>query len=255
VNHRSARGEDRRYFLSLPAGYDPDRRYPVVFGLHGRNFDGKRMRDYLGLEQGGNDWAIFVYPDALSRTFATETAIGWELGAVSSPYAGPRDVEFFEEMVRDLRASYCVDETRVFATGQSWGADFSLLLGCVRGNLVAGVVAVGGAGDYFLPKDTTGRVACPTGEKAFWGMHGKGDTYFAEGTYGKAYREGYLRANRCSAGSPAPLTIGGGAPEDECWEYAGCAKPTRWCSYASSYGHQIPNAYYARETNAFLRGL
>jgi polyhydroxybutyrate depolymerase len=133
----TSRGVTRQFYVSVPANYDPARRYPLVVGLHGRDYDGIRMRDYLALEsQAPNDWAIFVYPDALRRTWGTLQATGWQNGPVASmtsSFGGTDDLAFIDDMLAWMRDAYCLDPTRVFATGQSWGGDFSNVVGCFRG--------------------------------------------------------------------------------------------------------------------------
>lgn len=251
----SSVGEARRFYLSVPAGYDPTRAYPVVFGIHGRDYDGVRMRDYLALETPPADWALFVYPDALRRTFGNDTAVGWENGPVPSKYAGGRDVAFFRDTVAWLRENYCVDEGHLFATGQSWGGDFSNICGCILGDLFNAIVPVAANGDYYLPRSGTTPSTCSGGPKPFWGMHGKRDPSLALNPLGYQYRDYWLAQNGCDKANPTRLTIAGASADDECWSYPGCAQPTRWCSYNSASGHQVPRAYYARETVAFFQGL
>lgn len=251
-------GVERRFYVSVPAGYDPSRRYPVVFGLHGRDYDGIRMRAYLALEdQRPNDWAIFVYPDALQRDWGGGfRAIGWQNGPVASQtsrFGGTDDLRFIDDVVAWVRARYCVDDSRFFATGQSWGGDFSNVVGCFRGTTFRAVAPVAANGDYYLPTRADAAAPC-VGSPAVWAFHGIADPGFSL-ALGERYRDFWLRANGCGTSMSMPLTLSGAMGDDTCVEYGGCAQRVRWCAYNAASGHQIPRAYYPREVVAFFRSF
>ncbi len=251
-------GVDRRFYVSVPSNYDPTRRYPVVFGLHGRDYDGIRMRAYLALEdQRPSDWAIFVYPDALQRTWGGGfTAIGWQNGPVAtqtSSFGGDDDLRFIDDVVAWTRANLCTDDARFFATGQSWGGDFSNVVGCFRGTTFRAIAPVAANGDYYLPIRADAAAPC-VGRPAAWAFHGVADPGFSLGL-GERYRDFWVRRNTCSAASPTLLTFAGAMPDDSCVEYLGCAERVRWCAYNAASGHQVPRAYYAREVVAFFRSF
>lgn len=254
----TSRSEARRMYVSVPAGYDPSRAYPVVFGLHGRDYDGIRMRDYLALEsQTPNDWAIFVYPDALRRMWSpTFSAVGWQNGPVASmtsDYGGTDDLAFIDDAVAWVRAHYCVDDARIFATGQSWGGDFSNVVGCFRGETFRAVAPVAANGDYYLPVRADAAAPC-VGHPAVWAFHGVADPSFTL-SLGERYRDFWVRRNGCDATRATALRITDAMSDDACVEYPGCGQPTRWCAYNAASGHQVPRAYYAREVVAFFRGF
>ncbi|MEO7091795.1 MAG: hypothetical protein ABI175_01010, partial [Polyangiales bacterium] len=56
-------GTARTYVLSIPAGYDSKKAYPLVFGWHGRTDNGTNMRSFSGVETAAAGKAIFVYPN------------------------------------------------------------------------------------------------------------------------------------------------------------------------------------------------
>ncbi|MFO0604397.1 MAG: hypothetical protein U0324_14535 [Polyangiales bacterium] len=253
----TSRGVARRFYVSVPSTYDPARRYPLVVGLHGRDYDGIRMRDYLALEsQAPADWAIFVYPDALRRVWSpTLTAVGWQNGPVASmtsSYGGTDDLAFVDDMLAWLRERYCLDAARVFATGQSWGGDFSNVVGCFRGDVFRAVAPVAANGDYYLPTRADAAAPC-VGGPAVWAFHGVGDTSIPF-ALGPRYRDFWARRNGCGA-STTPLTFAGEMADDDCVAYEGCGQPVRWCAYNAASGHQIPRAYYPREVVAWLRSF
>ncbi len=253
-------GVARRFYVSVPASYDPTRRYPVVFGLHGRDYDGVRMRTYLALEeQRPSDWAIFIYPDALRRAWsASFSAIGWQNGPVAarnSPYGGDEDLRFIDAVVAWTRATLCVDDTRYFATGQSWGGDFSNVVGCFRGTTFRAVAPVAANGDYYLPTSAADMRDRPcVGNPAVWAFHGVADPGFTL-ALGQRYRDFWVRRNGCDASAASPLTPAGAMADDACAEYPRCVARVRWCAYNAASGHQIPRSYYPREVVEFFRAF
>ena len=88
---------------------------PVVFVFHGAGSTGAAARTY-GLEAATDGGAIFVYPDAVQGT--------WDVGGHSA------DARRVELALRRLSETRCIDPDRVFITGFSAGAVFTLFLGC-----------------------------------------------------------------------------------------------------------------------------
>ncbi len=142
-------GKTRQYYLSVPNNYDKNKAYQLIFGLHGRDFDGIRMRDYLRLENTNDaDNFIFVYPDALRRTwpeYGNKRLTGWLLHPNDN-----EDLDLFSNIFQQVKESFCIDKKRVYVTGQSWGGDFSSVVACHYGDKIAAATAVGVNGDYFF---------------------------------------------------------------------------------------------------------
>jgi polyhydroxybutyrate depolymerase len=246
----------RRFYISIPAQYDSNAPNKLIVGLHGRDYSGDKMKDYLGLEampvEARND-EIFVYPDALERDWGSwGSAIGWQLGpgAAETNAAGEEDVAFIDAMIDYMKANYCLDSKRIFVTGQSWGGDFSSALACLRGNTFRASVPVAANGIYYLESPV---VTCQ-GAPAIWEMHGKGDPYF-EITLGEEVRDYWLKKNACSSMfTDLGITLFSGSAED-CVEYSGCNEVVRYCAYDESFGHQVPDDYYAKVTMEFFRSF
>lgn len=246
----------RQFYISIPAAYDPQVSSRLIVGLHGRDYSGDLMKTYLGLEESPvepRDNEIFVYPDALQRDWGSwGSMIGWQLGpgAADTNAAGEDDVAFIDAMIGYMKNNYCIDPERVFATGQSWGGDFSSALACLRGDIFRASVPVAANGIYYLESPV---VACQ-GPAAVWVMHGKGDPYF-DLVLGEEVRDYWLAKNQCSMTSTdLGLTLLSGSAE-ECVEYSGCGEVVRYCAYDASFGHQVPGDYYSKETMEFFRSF
>jgi len=138
-------GVPREALVFVPTAGGPGETHPLVFAFHGHggNMHGAGK---FGLQ---NRWprAIVVCPqglDAVSRRDPQGRKPGWQRLAGDD---GNRDLKFFDAMLATLRSEYHVDDRRIFATGFSNGAFFSLLLWLERGEVFSAVAIVAGSLD------------------------------------------------------------------------------------------------------------
>lgn len=176
---------DRSYTVRLPRGYDPQRHYPVVVLLHGKNQDPEDMERLTRFDQlADKDGIIAVYPAALHGRWNVgvhpeehpammnpgRRRYGYPGGGGGYPGGGggyPRgggypggqqpsqredrhqpetdEIGFFNQMLDQLASKYPVDSSRIYAAGLSEGGFMSLRLGCALGDRFAAVAAVGAA--------------------------------------------------------------------------------------------------------------
>jgi poly(3-hydroxybutyrate) depolymerase len=209
-------GTPRTYVLHLPAGYDPNHPYPVVFLFHGTGGSGA-MFDYTRVEQSAPPGsAIFVLPDGLNYNAPSGNLPGWQ-----TFNADDRDLRFFDALWEQLQASYCVDTKRVFASGHSIGGFMSNYLASQRGNVVRAAAPLAGGGLY--PSYT--RSHPQVGEAAVIILHGTADTDvpYMSGVNALNY---FLGVNHCALAS---------VPTDHppCLAYQGCDAgfPVQMCTY------------------------
>ena len=121
-------------------------KHPLVLAFHGH---GGNMHGFARTTELETHWpqAIVVYPQGLptaSKLDPDGRKPGWQrLPGDESD----RDLKFVDALLAQLRRDYKVDEQRVFATGFSNGAFFSLLLWMQRPQVFAGFSIVAGALD------------------------------------------------------------------------------------------------------------
>jgi len=192
------RDVEREYFLWLPAAYDANRAYPIVFRWHGAGGNG--TSGGLPIEDAAHGDAIVASPSGVRGR--------WDLRPDGV------DVALFDALLNGLGAELCLDETRVFSYGFSMGGMMSNLLGCVRAGVVRAVAPVAGAPP---------RAEC-TGQVAAWIVHSPEDGA-VDIARGRAARDAYLQRNGCDAAATAAT-----APAP-CVRYDGCAAgfPVIWC--------------------------
>lgn len=213
-------GQTRTFVLSVPDGYDGASALPLVFAWHGAGGSGSLARLYFGVEQAAAGAAIFVYPDGLPDD---EDETGWDLADDGI------DVAFFDHLLEEVSADYCVDANRVFSIGHSFGGYMTNRLGCSRGGVLRGVGPVAG-GPHFGGGDCDEPIA------AFM-VHGTFDEVVLL-EQGELAREDYLGRSQCGETSmpvdPAP-----------CVQYDACASehPIVWCEHdtAAQDAHGWPD--------------
>lgn len=213
-------GAERDYILVLPAGYEPDKAYPLVFAWHGRGSNAAQARLYFQVEEAAAGQAIFVYPNGLPLADMMNQT-GWDLDPNNEDFA------FFDAMLAAVEARLCVDRDRIFSTGHSFGGYMSNQLGCARGDVLRAIGEVAGGGPFS---------AC-TGQVAAWLAHGTLDEIVPY-SQGEDSRDHWTAANNCEAQAdpvdPAPCTA-----------FAGCddGHPVIWCSHdlAELAGHTWPS--------------
>jgi poly(3-hydroxybutyrate) depolymerase len=223
-------GTMRQYIVGLPSTYDPNQKYPVVFGWHGQGgtasqvaTGGTNSRDvfggYYGLRyqsEQSKKPMIFVAGQGLD---VNDAGAGW-------PNTNGQDVAFTQAMVAWLEQNYCVDTARIFSVGMSYGGIMTNTLGCAMGDVFRAITPMSGLGPAGFGRATTCK-----GQVAVWLAHGTQDTTVPFDA-GQASRDFWAKANHCSA-TTAPTT------PTECVAYQGCdpGYPVDWCTFDG--GHTI----------------
>ncbi len=204
----TAAGVSRHYQIFVPTAYDAGVPTRLIFVFHGLGGDGSLIRSYFGFEAEANGKALFVYPDGL---VVQGGATGWST----------TDLAFFDAMVAEISAGYCVDSKRIFATGHSYGGYMSNLVGCARGDVVRAIAPVSGG--------LLGGTGACKGAVAAWIAHGDADTTVNQ-SEGIAARDYWRGVDGCASTSQ-PTT------PSPCVAYDGCAagKPVTWCSFAGGH--------------------
>lgn len=137
-------GQERKFILRIPEGYNNSNAYRLIFGVH---WWGGSMEDvaygqtvapgvwnYYGLEQLAQETAIFVAPQGIDGNWYND---------------GGSDYAFFDEINRLIESSLCVDTDLRFSIGFSWGGSTSVGLACRDSEFpLRAITAIGAAGPY-----------------------------------------------------------------------------------------------------------
>ncbi len=200
----------RTYSLTVPAGHDGVRKYPLVIGYHGDGGTGAGYRAAFPIEAQGGANAIFAWPNG------TNNHNGHSFDQFHSPPTANPDVAFFDAMTAAIATTYCVDTRRVYVHGSSGGAYFTNQLARWRNGAIRAIAPQSGGGPFgngasdFDPATGSLRL---TGPMAAFIVHGQSDGVVlpAEGLKSLAY---WRLANGSAAGdtatSPSPCRVQNG---------------------------------------------
>jgi len=131
-------GVKREAIVYPPAAKSPGGKAPLVFSFHGHGDD---MQNFQNVDlQGAWPEAIVVYFQGLPTSRSNEPPLpGWQ---VQTGTYGDRDLKLVDAALASLRQQYKVDDTRIYATGFSNGANFTYLLWAERPNVFAAYAPV-----------------------------------------------------------------------------------------------------------------
>lgn len=217
-------GQNRSYILRVPAGYDNNHPYRLVFGFHWRGgtandvdsggTDGYNW-SYYGLRRladNANNSTIFVAPQGNGN--------GW-----ANP--GGQDVAFVDAMVNQIESGLCVDTTQLFSAGFSYGGAMSYALACSRATVFRAVAVYSGA-------NLSG---CNGGTQpiAYMGLHGGRDNVLPIAS-GRQLRDTFVRNNGCTPQNPPEPAYG--SLTHIITTYSGCRSgyPVVWAAFDGA-GH------------------
>lgn len=219
-------GEKRVYIIAIPDNYEPGKPYRLVFTWHpwggsAEQVAGSGGRGYYGLQAEAKGEAIFVSPDGLDFG---GNGKGWgnENG---------KDLAFFDAMVERFENELCIDKSRIFSTGFSFGGMMSWALGCGRGDVVRAIAPM--AGNISV-------AGCLDGDNpvAVMGFHGVDDNVVAI-SGGQAGRDKFIDRNNCGEPKPSDSNWCSGANSDPCTctTYDGCDEgyPVTWCEFKGTH--------------------
>ncbi len=234
-------GMSREFIIDIPADYDPTKPYRLVFSWHqaygsdvgnangqypafnGPNFDAAHYA-FFGLKRAAADAggeAIFVAPEGIGNL----------------PWDYKRDVVLFDDLLALVDANLCIDDSRVFSTGFSFGAMMSYALSITRQTKLRAVVAMAAA-NYNLPNEPTDTNVQPV---AYMGTTGMSDTTCPWGSDtmgGKACNLQHARDNGCTipSGNNIPTTTVG-SKKYVCYDFEGCKPgyPVKTCTFDGAH--------------------
>jgi poly(3-hydroxybutyrate) depolymerase len=180
-------GQNRTFILDIPANYDRNRPYRLIFGLHWLNGTASNVATggsdgavfaFYGQKALSNNSTIFVAPQGLNN--------GWS-------NTNGQDVTLVDNILALVQADLCIETTQVYAMGWSFGGAMSYALACARPNIFRAVVVYSGA-------QLSG---CSGGTQpvAYFGIHGTRDSVLNISN-GRSLRDIFVRNNGCAAQSP-----------------------------------------------------
>ncbi|HYQ04757.1 MAG TPA: alpha/beta hydrolase [Polyangiaceae bacterium] len=231
-------GSSREYIIDIPADYNPTHPYRLIFSWHqaygsdtgnaigqypagnGPNFDAKNYA-YFGLHReatAAKDPAIFIAPGGIGNL----------------PWDFTRDSALFDDLLALVDANLCIDDSRVFTTGFSFGAMMSYSLSITRQKKLRAAVTMAAA-NYNLPGQPSDSNAAPI---AYMGITGMSDgtcpwvSNDASKQGGKYCVLTHAQDNGCTIpGTIQTTTVG--SKKYLCYDFEGCKAgyPVKVCTF------------------------
>jgi poly(3-hydroxybutyrate) depolymerase len=220
-------GTSRVYYVQLPKNYDPSTPYRLIFQFHPWGGNAEQALTMYGLNSGLPD-SIYVTPQGLD---AGSNGAGWA-------NTNGEDIAFTKAMLADVQGKYCVDNSRIFSVGFSYGGMMSFALGCEMSDTFRAIAPMSGA----LYSDPSCKGTGP--HVAMWGSHGTSDTVVPIDN-GRAARDKILQQNHCGT-TTTPVD------PSPCVKYDGCdpGYDVTWCEWDGPHG--IPS-FGSSAITAFLK--
>ena len=211
----SINGTNRKWMVDVPANYDASTPYRLIFVWHPLGGSGSQVVSggYNGLKSLAKNTAVFATADGLSGSNSETSGTGWW-------NANGGDMKLVQAMLDKINAGLCIDQSRIFSTGFSFGGMMSYTLP-FEFNVFRAVAPCSGKGGVipFNEKYTN-----PVPIMAF---HGDSDTFVAT-NLGKAFFEKYAARNKCGSQTQAVSPNG-------CVQYQGCSMPSTWCLFPGGH--------------------
>jgi polyhydroxybutyrate depolymerase len=224
-------GGERRFFVHVPPGYDPDQATMLVLNFHGL---AETATDFEGYSQmtpvaDAHDF-IVVYPDALVSSWNAGECCG------TAQQNDVDDVQFTRDMLDAIEETYCIDPKRIYTAGFSNGGMLSYRLGCEMADKFAAIGAVSGTLNFapctpsrYVPAahfHGTSDFVVPYDDSGFSMLANAEETV-----------EAWRQLNACADSAPTVYDTG----DSSCIEYDQCADDARvrFCTVDGG-GHQWP---------------
>jgi poly(3-hydroxybutyrate) depolymerase len=212
-------GASRKYILKVPDAYDSSTAYRLVFAFAESGSSAQSVADR-------NYFTMATLDTKKSTIFAAPDAVG------SAGSWSKSDVDLTDAILAALEGDLCIDKTRIFATGFSFGGAMSIAIACTRADVFRGVA-------FFSGADLTG--SCPatlTKPIAYYASQASGDSSGTPmPTSGKVKQAEFAAVNGCTP-EPNALDFPAAGQPHTCTIYKGCSAghPTVYCIFNGGHG-------------------
>jgi len=235
----TAASKQRRYILSVPANYDNTKPYRLVIAWHQLDGNDKQMyqQNYYWLKDIADaaSSTIFVAPNGEKNgTPCTgngngESGCGW-------PDSGGSNVALADAVVAQVEENFCIDKTKIFANGWSYGGSMSYRTACSRPLGGTGSWGVRGVAIYNGAAQLSAGGCNPSKAVAFYASHGTNDNVLNYDG-GVSMAQTYAKLGGCTSMTPTRAT-----GNHVCTNYTGCMAgyPVEFCSFVGQHTPDPP---------------
>ncbi|HVY36817.1 MAG TPA: hypothetical protein VHM31_02750 [Polyangia bacterium] len=210
----------RKYILRVPDGYDDNRPYRLVlaFAWSGASASQVVSANYFTFATQDSKNTIFAAPDAADGMGT------WSNG----------DVAFTDAILTQLEGDLCIDKSRVFASGFSFGGGMAMALACTRADVFRAVAFFSGAD---LTNSCPATLTKPIAYYASQASQDSGGMPATSPITGEKKQAQFAAVNGCMP-EPASTTFPAAGQPHTCTNYKGCSAghPTEYCVFNGQHG-------------------
>jgi poly(3-hydroxybutyrate) depolymerase len=203
-------GPDQRGYYLVPSASDEP--VPLLLEFHGLNGNGEMIISEFGLDTSLMGNSVIMAPDGSNQG----GDIGWE-SSNSNP-----DIDLINALIEKAGEDHCIDRSRIYALGASWGGWMATQLACAVGPKIRAFLSIAGAGPF--------GGGC-VGPVAGMIVHGTIDDVEPIAS-GISSRDKFRTINGCTGTTLIDSNVEG------CRTYEGCIQPLLWCEHPQ--GHLTP---------------
>jgi polyhydroxybutyrate depolymerase len=205
-------GTDRSYYLVASEVVEP---VPLFIGFHGYGGNGEADQYTFNLQSRADGKGVFMFPDGVVQTWYQD-ALGWDNRNNDNP-----DMTFVKALIAEAKSKHCIDTSRIYVMGFSWGGWMATQVACALGDQLRAMATVAGGG----PMNDAN---CKATSALI--MHGTNDG--SENiSSGRTSRDHFVDLGACES-TTTPVV------DAHCVSHAGCQLPVWWCEHGG--GHEIP---------------
>jgi poly(3-hydroxybutyrate) depolymerase len=210
----------RKYILRVPDAYDNSHAYRLVFAFAWSGASASQVvsANYFTFATIDSKNTIFVAPDA------SDGAGSWSNG----------DIAFTDAILSQLEGDLCIDTSRVFASGFSFGGGMAMALACTRADIFRGVAFFSGA-DLTNSCPTT--LTKPIAYYASQASQDSGGLSTTSPITGERKQAQFAEVNGCTA-EPSSTSFPAAGQPHVCTNYKNCSAghPTEYCVFNGPHG-------------------
>jgi len=213
-------GSSRNYILHAPSSYDNSHLYRLVlaYAWSGGSSTDVANSNYFTFSTTDSQNTIFVAPNA------SDGAGTWSNA----------DLVFTDTILAQVEGDLCIDQTRVFATGFSFGGGMAIAIACTRADIFRAVAFFSGA-DLTNSCPTT--LTKPIAYYASQASQDRGSLPVTSPIIGEVVQANFAALNGCTP-VPASTTYPASGQPHTCTHYQGCSSghPTEYCVFNGPHG-------------------
>jgi hypothetical protein len=214
-------GLSRQYTIEIPTDYDNSKPYKLFIGYH---WMGATMQNVVtgNTVSPANSWNWF----GLKRLDTSRKYILVAPQGIDNGWANTdgRDLAFTDDMVKAFKEGLCIDESRIFAGGFSYGGMWSSTLSCQRGNVFRAL----------SPQNGSASCTTPVSKVAFICFGSNDGSKTSLLTLARTHAKNNGCPDAANQSMPQPEA---GSLLHTCTSFTGCpaAFPVRYCAFDQNH--------------------